>query len=80
MRKEVKNSYEEYLRFWTKNQLNKKFAAGDTAPLPKKGNSNYLKNYRPIYLLNHSFKATTKIINNRLKNPVSYTHLTLPTK
>ena len=55
---------------WTKNELNEKFAAGDTVLIPKKGNPNYLKNYRPISLLNHSFKATTKIINNRLKKLV----------
>ncbi len=41
-------------------------AEGYTVMLYKKKDPNKVENYRPITLLNHIFKITTKIINQRI--------------
>lgn len=38
-----------------------------TILLPKKGNQNDIKNYRPICLLSHLYKLTTRVVLNRIQ-------------
>eukprot|EP00924_Labyrinthula_sp_SR-Ha-C_P013155 snap_masked-scaffold_12-processed-gene-11.38-mRNA-1 protein AED:0.45 eAED:0.45 QI:0/-1/0/1/-1/1/1/0/549 len=48
-------------------------STGNIIFLYKKGNHQLPSNYRPISLLNTSYKLITKIINNRLKNTLERT-------
>ena len=52
---------------WNNHEIDPSWTKGDTIMIYKKNDRNQLKNYRPITLLNHSFKVLTKIINDRLK-------------
>ncbi len=54
-------------KIWDEHQVPENLVQGDTIMIHKKNNENDPANYRPITLLNHSFKVITKILNNRLK-------------
>ena len=50
-----------------RGQLSSTFAGGSIRLIPKKGDSSKIKNWRPISLLNCSYKIISIAINNRLK-------------
>jgi hypothetical protein len=43
-----------------------KFNCGVITPLPKKKDAVKIQQYRPIYLLNVSFKIFTKVVTNKI--------------
>jgi Reverse transcriptase (RNA-dependent DNA polymerase) len=51
----------------TKGSLTENFKTASIRMIPKKGNSNDIKNWRPISLLNVLYKVLSKSLNNRLK-------------
>ena len=52
---------------FNKGQLTTSFKTAAIRLIPKKGNTNLIKNWRPISLLNCCYKILSRVINNRLK-------------
>jgi hypothetical protein len=55
-----------------KGSLSHTFATAAIKLIPKKGEANKIKNWRPISLLNVLYKVAAKAINNRLKKVAPY--------
>ena len=53
-------------QFWSSETIDDSFSSGDQLMIYKKGDRSLHRNFRPITLLNHSFKTLTNIINQRL--------------
>ncbi|KAL3682038.1 hypothetical protein R1sor_000060 [Riccia sorocarpa] len=54
--------------FWGTDQLSWKQQAGIIKLIPKDGNRELIKNWRPLTLLNTGYKLVSKIMANRLKD------------
>jgi hypothetical protein len=55
-----------------KGSFSHTFATAAIKLIPKKGEANKIKNWRPISLLNVLYKVAAKAINNRLKKVAPY--------
>ena len=52
-------------KFWATEIIDDDFTSGDQLMIFKKGDRTLHRNFRPITLLNHSFKTLTSLINQR---------------
>ena len=50
-------------QFWSSETIDDSFSSGDQLIIYKKGDRSLHHNFRPVTLLNHSFKTLTNIIN-----------------
>ena len=67
----VPNLQEVYINSFLSNELPESMTIAIITLLYKKQNPKYLKNWRPISLLNHDYKILAKILSNRFKTTLS---------
>ena len=64
----IKNLAQILNQMWTEDKVPTDFTQAEVVSIYKKGNSELPQNYRPISLLNTSYKILTKICQTRLSN------------
>ena len=66
----IKNLAQILNQMWTEEKVTTDFTQADVVSIYKKGNAELPQNYRPISLLNTSYKILTKIYQTRLSNAI----------
>jgi len=66
----IKNLAQLLNQMWTEEKVSTDFTQAEVVSIHKKGNAELPQNYRPISLLNTSYKLLTKIYQTRLSNAI----------